>query len=244
MFLRGTTQLDPLGFILFGAFDCRISESGLMCDDWLPVVGNVSALDDVERLKDVLDLSLLRVFESLGGTIGRQQQQLHRRPIQSSRRDEEEEAEGDEEVMNLSDPALSGAEVKDLDVLTTSVVRLLNMCVPLSYYMYCVWGREECRGLIDSFLCNRYADGRGSPSQPATRSATPSHHPSSQLLSRLGPKYAGGSGGGLKPMTSVSMPVTPLQHSPFSTRPNSAQGSHGVSHGGGGGGGSRSNWRN
>ena len=51
--------------MLFGASNLKVTESGLECDNWLPIVGNVSALDDVERLKEVLDLSLLRVFEGL-----------------------------------------------------------------------------------------------------------------------------------------------------------------------------------
>lgn len=140
MFLRGTTRLDPLGYILFGALDLKVTESGLECDNWLPVVGNVSALDDVERLKTVLDLSLLRVFEGLGVGIGnRRQFRAIQPPTQADYRSDEEEGEADDEAIDLSDPSLSAEEVKDLDVLTSSVVRILNMyvlspeiCSPLS----------------------------------------------------------------------------------------------------------------
>jgi hypothetical protein len=121
--------------MLFGAFNLRVTENGLECDNWLPIVGNVSALDDVERLKDVLDLSLLRVFEGLGVAIskGRQQQAVRPTREQQNRHDDEEgEGEGDQEAMDLSDPTLSTNEVADLDRLTSSVVKVLNLYVVVS----------------------------------------------------------------------------------------------------------------
>lgn len=128
MFLRGTTRLDPLGYMLFGAFNLRVTETGLECDGWLPIVGNVSALDDVERLKEVLDLSLLRVFEGLGVSIARGRGAIQ--PMSSQNRghreDEEGEGEGEEEAIDLSDPTLSTNEIGDLDRLTNGVVKVLN----------------------------------------------------------------------------------------------------------------------
>lgn len=111
--------------MLFGAFNLRVTENGLECDNWLPIVGNVSALDDVERLKDVLDLSLLRVFEGLGVAISRGRQQQAIRPSKNHD-DEEGEGEADQEAMDLSDPTLSTNEVADLDRLTSGVVKVLN----------------------------------------------------------------------------------------------------------------------
>ena len=131
MFLRGTTLLDPLGYMLFGAHQLRVTDSGLECDGWLPVVGNVQALDDVERLKEVLDFSLLRVFEGLGVAIGQRHQRQQIRPgrtqparIDDSNAEEREEAE--QEAVDMSDPTLSAEEVADLDKLTSSVVKVLN----------------------------------------------------------------------------------------------------------------------
>ena len=112
--------------MLFGAHKLRVTETGLECDNWLPIVGNVSALDDVERLKDVLDSSLLRVFEGLGVAISKGRERQAFRPTRHD--DEEGEGEGDQEAMNLDDPTLSPAEVVDLDRLTSGVVKVLNMC--------------------------------------------------------------------------------------------------------------------
>ncbi|BGP51359.1 hypothetical protein JCM10450v2_007297 [Rhodotorula kratochvilovae] len=153
-FLRSTTKLDPLGYMLFGAYGLRVTEDGLECDGWLPIVAprstGVAALDDVERLKEVLDLSLLRVFEGLGvaitrgrsGAQNRQQQQQRAQQAAAAAaataarneqgrgrqfdNDDEDEAEADEEAVDpVRDPTLSDQEVKDLDRLTSNVVHLL-----------------------------------------------------------------------------------------------------------------------
>lgn len=64
--LRGTTLLDPLTFMLFGANKLAPSDDGgMICDDWLPIKGDFGALDDVERLKSILDICMLRVFEAI-----------------------------------------------------------------------------------------------------------------------------------------------------------------------------------
>lgn len=126
--------------MLFGASSLKVTDQGLECDQWLPIVGNVSALDDVERLKDVLDHSLLRVFEGLGNTPskgpGRQSYQTRR--VQD-RHDEEGEGEADQEVVNMDDPTLSPGEVVDLDRLTSGVVKVLNMYVSLFVVVRVRW---------------------------------------------------------------------------------------------------------
>lgn len=125
MFLRGTTRLDPLGYMLFGASTLRVTETGLECDSWLPIVGNVSALDDVERLKDILDLSLLRVFEGINSGIGRRPNT--NTSNRNRRIDEDDEGETEQESFDMKDPTLTTSEVTDLDRLTSSVVKVLNM---------------------------------------------------------------------------------------------------------------------
>ncbi|KAL9937781.1 hypothetical protein V8E36_003326 [Tilletia maclaganii] len=64
--LRMCTRVDPLSYILFGSYDIRVDHRGLHCDGWLPVTGNINALDDVERLKAVLNVCMLRVFQGIG----------------------------------------------------------------------------------------------------------------------------------------------------------------------------------
>ncbi|GAA6053256.1 hypothetical protein JCM3770_002681 [Rhodotorula araucariae] len=95
-FLRSTTKLDPLGYMLFGAYGLRVTEDGLECDGWLPIVAprssGVAALDDVERLKEVLDLSLLRVFEGLGVAITRGRSGAQNRQQQQQRAQQQQQA--------------------------------------------------------------------------------------------------------------------------------------------------------
>jgi len=123
--------------MLFGAYDLQPVREGLICDGWLPIVagqGAVSVLDDVERLKGLLDLSLLRVFEGLGVAISKGQgpQRIGQRGGHQPPRgrqfdkDDEDEDEGDEDVVDKGETELSNQEVKDLDQLTGNVVNLLN----------------------------------------------------------------------------------------------------------------------
>ncbi|PRQ70928.1 hypothetical protein AAT19DRAFT_10468 [Rhodotorula toruloides] len=134
-FLRSTTRIDPLGYMLFGAYDLRVTQEGLDCDGWLPIVASnkTSAviLDDVERLKNILDLSLLRVFEGLNASLsrgrGRGPQQQQRGPRgRQFEKDDEDEDEADEEMVDRNDPTLSSVEVQDLDNLTRNVVDLIQ----------------------------------------------------------------------------------------------------------------------
>lgn len=123
MTLRSTTRLDPLGYMLFGARNLESSDRGLMGDGWLPIVGRVDALDDVERLKKILDASLLRVFDGLQASLARDQRG-YRPPAE---RDDNDEQEDDPETGILQDDAiLNEQEVSDLDGLGRDVVHLLN----------------------------------------------------------------------------------------------------------------------
>lgn len=208
MFLRGTTRLDPLGYMLFGASTLRVTESGLECDNWLPIVGNVAALDDVERLKDILDLSLLRVFEGLGVAIGARRQNQALRPSNNRDRriDEDGEGEGEQEAMDLSDPTLSVNEVKDLDQLTTSVVKILNMYADDRGQTSRVGSRPETpsgqnggpgRFTSSSGPMRAFGASNGSASVPNTRLGTPNDSPNhSRPASSNGPSYDGGYGSG------------------------------------------------
>lgn len=145
--------------MLFGAYDLTVTQRGLECDRWLPVTGNLHALDDIQRLKTLLDACLLRVFEGVGKSLTAERD--HRwaasrsavdvrsgssRIIQTGL-DEENENESDDEN---SDGGMAGAsgtarlqiemqkrgtrkveplakdEIKELEMLTTDVVRILD----------------------------------------------------------------------------------------------------------------------
>ncbi|KAJ6610909.1 hypothetical protein B0H10DRAFT_2058541 [Mycena sp. CBHHK59/15] len=115
-----TTRLDPLTYMLFGAYKLQVTERGLDCDGWLPIVGNLDALDDIQRLKTLMESSMLRVFEGI--TMSRRQFRAANLPALP--REEEPEDEADDE--DLKDLSLSREEVKELDFLTRDVVRILN----------------------------------------------------------------------------------------------------------------------
>lgn len=63
--LKSVTRLDPVVYLLFGTNSIRQASQGVMCDQWLPIKGDFQALDDIERLKSVMDASLLRIFEGI-----------------------------------------------------------------------------------------------------------------------------------------------------------------------------------
>lgn len=123
--------------MLFGAYDLQPVRDGIVADGWLPIVagmGAVGVLDDVERLKGLLDLSLLRVFEGLNCAISKgpgSRNGPNRNGHQPPRgrqfdKDDEDEDEGDEDLTDKGETELSGQEIKDLDQLTGNVVNLLN----------------------------------------------------------------------------------------------------------------------
>jgi len=149
MSLRSTTRLDPLGYMLFGARQLQPRPSGLQCDGWLPITGNAGALDDVERLKYVLDASLMRVFDGLQAEIMKSNPRASKRPPRTAlpppkrifaaekpvALDGEESVESDfeedededlVEVAPVQYGTLSRTEVQDLQRLTEEVVSLLN----------------------------------------------------------------------------------------------------------------------
>jgi small subunit ribosomal protein S24e len=121
-FLVTTTRLDPLTYILFGAHNVDIVERGLECDNWLPIVGNVNVLDNIQRLKTFMEASILRVFEGIAMSRLRRGQALPVRP-----REEESESESLDEEDSKKNYTLSSQEVGELDHMTKDVVNILNM---------------------------------------------------------------------------------------------------------------------
>jgi small subunit ribosomal protein S24e len=118
-YLITTTRLDPMTYTLFGAYDLEVVERGLECDGWLPIYGNVDALDNIQVLKTLLESCMLRVFEGI--TMGRLRRQRNMPTVLSH---EEEAESGDDD--NGKDHSLSSTEVKELDHFTRDIVRVLN----------------------------------------------------------------------------------------------------------------------
>ncbi|KAJ7103530.1 hypothetical protein B0H15DRAFT_875068 [Mycena belliarum] len=152
-----TTRLDPLTYMLFGAYKLQVTERGLDCDGWLPIVGNLDALDDIQRLKTLMESSMLRVFE---GIIMSKRQARATLPILP--REEEAESEADDE--DLRDLSLSRDETKELDYLTRDIVRILDR---YSQERLSTMSRQSSRPATPYGR-----SGFSTPSRPATPSRT------------------------------------------------------------------------
>jgi len=121
MLLVTTTRLDPMTYVLFGAYQIAVTAHGLECDEWLPIVGNIYALDDIQRLKVMMEACMSRVFQGLA-------MRRTRFSLRAAVSPREEEESGDEEDgrENSSDYSLSAKEVRELDYLTRSIVGILD----------------------------------------------------------------------------------------------------------------------
>lgn len=164
--LRNTTRLDPMTYLLFGAYHLRSNHVGLICDDWLPMLGNPATLDEVQQLKHLLDGCMLRVFQGVGAALvkGRSEKLIkrgelkvvkkqthHQIPADEREEDELEHEAGAEAEDTPVDLTLTQTEVIELDNLASDVVAILD----------------------------RYAEDRGATASRApTRPASPEkHHP-------------------------------------------------------------------
>ena len=132
-FIKGNTKLDPMTYLLFGAYNLVVTDRGLECDGWLPIVGPVDVLDDVQRLKGLMDGCLLRVFEGIEHR--RREQKMYpnsRVPagLLRTRQEESGDDEGEDDDEDLATKtrshALSEEEIREFDYLTRDVVRVLD----------------------------------------------------------------------------------------------------------------------
>jgi small subunit ribosomal protein S24e len=123
-FLVTTTRLDPMTYVLFGAHKIVVAERGLECDEWLPIVGNIDALDDIQRLKYLMEGCFLRIFAGI--IADRRQQNTRSVPMPMSRRDAENEEESGSEDDELKDHSLTKVEVAEFNQFTRDIVRVLN----------------------------------------------------------------------------------------------------------------------
>lgn len=102
--------------MLFGAHRVEVTRRGLDCDEWLPIIGDLNVLDDLERLKVMMESCLLRVFEGITKL-------RFKRPPPPV--DAKEDESGDEDD-DPKDKSLSTTEIKELDFLAQDLVSILN----------------------------------------------------------------------------------------------------------------------
>ncbi|KAL5534235.1 hypothetical protein ACEPAG_697 [Sanghuangporus baumii] len=189
MTLIGTTRLDPMTYVLFGAYNLEASAKGLECDEWLPITGNIDALDEVRRLKLLMEGCLLRVFEGINNSNASGVQRRKQAAFASNKyippalrqnRDIDEDESGDEEDSpGQSHGPLTEAEIVELDSFTQAIVDVLD----------------------------RYADERRqSQSRMSSRTATPTLSPSWASRSLPGSGWRSGTS---TPLRYESRPSTP-----------------------------------
>ena len=125
-FIVTTTRLDPMSYMLFGAYNIQVAGRGLECDEWLPIIGNQAALDQISRLKEAMDLCLLRVYEG----IVMAKRNRHGRVIMPRPEEKEEESDddGDDETgqARARDLSLSSTEIGEFEDFTRNLVYILN----------------------------------------------------------------------------------------------------------------------
>ncbi|SNX86915.1 related to ATP-dependent RNA helicase [Melanopsichium pennsylvanicum] len=117
--LKGCTRLDPLTFMLFGATEVRVLGEGVECDYWLPITGNTGSLDNLEKLRSIMDVIMLRVFEGIG----------KRRNAQNQSRGDDEDEVGDEdedEWGDRTDLSLSAQEIGEFEYMSQGIVHILD----------------------------------------------------------------------------------------------------------------------
>lgn len=109
-------------YVLFGAYQIAVTAHGLECDEWLPIVGNVYALDDIQSLKVMMEACMSRVFEGLA----MRRTRISFRTAVVSPHDEEESGDEGDMRENSRDYSLSAKEVRELDYFTSSIVGILD----------------------------------------------------------------------------------------------------------------------
>ena len=112
-FIVNTTRLDPMSYMLFGTRNVKVAGRGLECDEWLPVIGNPTALDQISRLKEAMDLCFLRVCEGI---------------VVSQAGEGDGEFDDDDEIGQAHERGLplSRTEIKEFESFTEGLVRILN----------------------------------------------------------------------------------------------------------------------
>jgi small subunit ribosomal protein S24e len=124
-FIVTTTRLDPMSYMLFGAYNIQVAGGGLECDEWLPIVGNQEALDQISRLKEAMDLCFLRVYEG----IVMAKRNLQGRIIIPKPGEKEEESDdggSETEQSHERDLSLSTTEIGEFEEFTRNLVYILN----------------------------------------------------------------------------------------------------------------------
>ena len=132
-FLRNTTRLDIITYLLFGAYQVRHAENGLECDDWLPIQGSQYLLERAQELKSLLEGCMLRVFEGISAANSQKlQDRIMRSQARSALKGNDDvggtsEQDRDDDDQDDKATSLDQEEIVEIDLLTNDVVEILEM---------------------------------------------------------------------------------------------------------------------
>ncbi|HEV7737806.1 MAG TPA: hypothetical protein VGO47_10610, partial [Chlamydiales bacterium] len=145
-FLVGTTRMEPLPYILFGAYDLKLTGKGLECDKWLLFGGEYDTLADIHLLRQRVDACMRRVFEGISKHPRQQPRKIQTRRSWTYVDEDELVSERDygEDDLISRDHRLSNTEIQELDFLTRDMVRILDE--------HSVQVRDYCKSHIISVL--------------------------------------------------------------------------------------------
>lgn len=123
-FLVGTSQIDSLHYILFGAYHLQATRQGLECDGWVPIVGPQEALESILQVRLLTDQCMLRVYEGINHSARKQQGTFSNTSSRGGSQESlDESIYGKDE---LDQARLSTTEMQELDFLTRDLIRILD----------------------------------------------------------------------------------------------------------------------
>lgn len=124
-FLVGTSQIDSLHYILFGAYHLQATRQGLECDGWVPIVGPQEVLESIRQVRLLTDQCMLRVYEGINHSARKQQGTFSNTSSRGGSEEclDESIYQGEDELDRVK---LSTTEMQELDFLTRDLVRILD----------------------------------------------------------------------------------------------------------------------
>ena len=196
MSLIGTTRLDPMTYVLFGAYNLEATDDGLECDGWLPIIGNLDALDDVRRLKLLMEGCMLRVFEGINNSHSRGARQRGQPPNKTNvyvppalrqNRDNDEDESGDEEDgAGTARGPLSETEMREPGILTQGIVGILDRYADERRQSLSRWSSRPATPTMTPSMASRTLVGSGSWRSGASTPTRYESRPPSRLSARAG----------------------------------------------------------
>lgn len=231
-FLRNTTRLDALQYMLFGAHQVITTPEGVECDGWLPIHGGArGGLGLIAEFKNAFERCMQRVFEGIhASNVERRQAKMKRigrwaaPPLVSppsttsqvdddpdedrdaeaaDEREVENEDNGDNLRLHRVATPLSSEEMLELGILTRDVVHVLEAFSD-DRRMFRIRSRPGTP-------TSGYTSTRGSPGGGAGRARLPDEGGSAfaRGLRASGVYGAASPLGGMSPMP--SRPTTPFR---------------------------------